>query len=93
MSATGISTLDFGAVPGTNIASVTVTGQTGITSNSHAEAWMMADSTDDHNAVEHQVAPIKITCGSIVADTGFTITGVTDWRLTGTFKVHWVWSA
>lgn len=92
MSGTGTATLDFGAVPGTNIAEVTVTGQTGILSGSLVEAWMMAESTAEHNAYEHAVVPMKITCGSVVAGTGFTITAVTDYRLTGTFKVKWVWS-
>ena len=82
----------FGSGSGTNVVTVAVTGQTGITTSSHVEAWMMGDSTATHNAYEHAVAPIRLSCGSLVNNTGFTITAVTDWRLTGTFTVHWVWS-
>lgn len=91
-SAVGEATLDFGAAPGTNIAEVAVTGQTSLGLTALCEAFVMGDSTADHNVVEHQVAPIKLTCGALVAGTGFTITGVTEWRLTGTFKVRWVWT-
>jgi hypothetical protein len=92
MGAAGTATVDFGAAPGTNVVTVAVTGQAGILGTSHAEAWMMGDATADHNAVEHAIAPIKLSCGSLVAGTGFTITAATEWRLTGTFTVHWVWS-
>lgn len=91
-NATGTAVLNFGAAPGTNFVTVAVTGQTGITTGSHVEAWMMAESTATHNAYEHAIAPIKLTVGDIVANTGFTINAVTDWRLTGTFNAHWVWS-
>ena len=91
-SGTGTATLNFGSAPGTNIVTTTVTGQASITSGSHVESWVMGENTATHNEYEHAVAPIKLSCGSIVAGTGFTITAVTDWRLSGTFLVHWVWS-
>ena len=90
MATTGTVTLDFGAAPGTNIIVATVTGQTGVLSTSYLEAWIMADSTTDHNAYEHAIAPIKLTCGNIVVGTSFDITAVSDWRLSGTFKCRWV---
>lgn len=94
--ATGSATIDFGAVPGTNITSLVITGQAGILVGSLAEAFMMADSTvvgaAGHNAEEHKLVPIKLTCGNIVAGTGFTIWAETEWRLTSTFQVRWVWS-
>ncbi len=89
--ATGIATLNFGAAPGTNVVSVVVTGETEITTDSFVEAFVMAESTAEHNAYEHMVVPIRLTCGELVAGTGFTINGITDWRLTGTFKIRWVW--
>jgi hypothetical protein len=96
MGATGTATIDFGAAPGTNVTSVVVTGQTGILSGSFAEAFMMADSTvsgaTGHNAEEHKLVPIKLTCGSVVAGTGFTIFAESSWRLTSTFQVRWVWN-
>ena len=48
-SATGTATIDFGAVPGSNEASVAVTGQTSILATSKADAFIMADdTTSDH---------------------------------------------
>lgn len=96
MGAQGTATVNFGAVPGTNTASVVVTGQTGIlAASSLCEAWMMADSTVSgaagHNAEEHKLVPIKLTCGALVDGVGFTIYAETEWRLTSTFQVRWVW--
>jgi hypothetical protein len=57
---------------------------------------MMADTTATgaygHNIPEHQLAPIKLTCGNIMVGTGFTIYAQTDWRLDSTFMVRWMWS-
>jgi hypothetical protein len=92
VGATGTATLDFGAVPGTNIAEVTIVGQTGILAGSLVEAFMMGDTTATHNAYEHTTVPIRLSCGTITAGAGFVITGSTDWRLDGTFTVHWVWT-
>ena len=95
MGATGTATIDFGAAPGTNVTSLVVTGQAAILAGSLVEAFMMADTTVSgavgHNAEEHKLVPIKLTCGSIVAGTGFTIFAETEWRLSGTFQVRWVW--
>ena len=93
--ATGVGTavIDFGSSSGgTNVVSTDVTGQTGITTSSHVEAWLMGDTTAGHNSYEHAVVPINLTCGNLINATGFTITAVSEWRLTGTFTVHWVWS-
>jgi hypothetical protein len=92
MGAQGTATLNFGAAPGTNVVTTAVTGQTGILSGSQCEAWLMQVATATHNAYEHGVVPMRITCGSIVVGTGFTIMAVTDWRLSGTFNVQWVWN-
>lgn len=93
---TGQATINFGSAPGTNIVSVVVTGQTGILTTSTVSAFMMADTTvsgaSGHNAEEHKFAQIKFTCGNIVAGTGFTIWAETEWRLTSTFNVRWMWS-
>lgn len=92
MGAQGTATIDFGAAPGGNTAQVNVTGQTGILAGSLAEAWIMADSTADHNAEEHMIVPVLCTCGSVSAGTGFTIYARSEWRLSGTFQVRWVWN-
>ena len=91
-STTGTATIDFGSIPGSNMTSVTVTGQTGITSASPLVVFMRSDdSTADHNSMAHAFAPIKLTGGNIVAGNGFTITAITDLRLTGTFLVRWAY--
>ena len=95
MYATGIATLDFGAAPGTNVVSLAITGQSSIGANAYADAFFMAgDSTADHNAYEHRMAPmaVALSIGDIVAGTGFSIHAMTQLRLSGTFKVRWVWS-
>lgn len=91
-SGVGTDVIDFGSAPGTNIVSTTITGQTDITTSAHVEAWIMSEATATHNAYEHQIAPIKLTVGSLVNGVGFTVSAVTDWRLTGTFNFRWVWS-
>lgn len=88
----GIATLNFGAAPGTNLTTVTVTGQTNILSTSTVSIFIMADSTVSHNAIEHQLIPIKLSSSIPINGTGFIITGISDWRLTGTFSVRWAWN-
>jgi hypothetical protein len=88
----GTATINFGAAPGGNTASVVITGQSSILSTSHVGAFMMYDSTADHNAEEHAMVPILLTGGSIVVATGFTIFARSEWRLTGQFSVRWVYS-
>lgn len=75
MGATGTTTIDFGAFPGTADASVAVTGQGAIGSSSLVEAWIFPAATADHTADEHLVDPPRVVAGSVVAATGFTIFG------------------
>lgn len=94
-SATGTATINFGAHPGSNEASVAVTGQTTISGTSKAEAWIMADdSTSDHTASDHRYAELfmSLTCGTPTAGTGFTIYARAIDKLTGSFAVRWVWA-
>lgn len=88
----GTATLNFGSAPGTNTATVNVTGQTGILTTSTVSIFMMADSTASHNGIEHQLVPIKLSASVPTNGTGFTITGISEWRLTGTFSVRWAWN-
>jgi len=69
----GVTTINFGAFPGGSDASATVTGQASITVGSVVQAWLVAQPTADHTADEHRVETISVTCGNIVAGTGFTI--------------------
>jgi len=92
---TGTATVDFGAFPGSNEASVTVTGQAAILVTSKAEAFLMGDdSTVDHTAGDHRYAGlfIALTCGTPTAATGFTIHARSLEKLEGTFKTQWVWA-
>ena len=75
MSASGITTINFGAFPGGSDGSVVVTGQAGIVSGSLVEAWIRPEATADHTADEHMVETIKIFAHSIVEGVGFTISG------------------
>lgn len=92
---TGTATIDFGAHPGSNEASIAVTGQTTISATSKAEAWVMGDdTTGDHTAADHKYFPLfaVVTCGTPTAGVGFTIYGRSTQKLQGTFALRWVWS-
>jgi hypothetical protein len=95
MGATGTAILDFGNAPGTNQVSATVTGQTGILSaSSYVEAWLCPVATATHNLEEIKLMTIKlgVLAHTISNGVGFTITGTTELRLTGTINVNWVWT-
>lgn len=92
---TGTATIDFGAFPGSNEASVAVTGQTSITATSKAEAFVMGDDTSGtHTANDHRYfsALVGLTCGTPSAGTGFTIYARSTEKLQGTFALRWVWT-
>jgi len=95
-NAIGTAEIDFGAFPGSNDASVAVTGQTGISATSKAEAFVMADdtSTDGHTANDHRYFNMLsgLTCGTPTAGTGFTIYATSQHKLQGKFALRWVWS-
>lgn len=93
-SGVGSATLDWGSFPGSNEASVTVTGQTDITADAHVEAMYMAEALSSKTANDHAYIALlsELTCGGIVAGTGFTIYGRSLEKLQGSFTVHWVWS-
>lgn len=89
----GSATINFGT--GNNEASIAVTGQSAILTTSEARAVIMGDdTTSDHTASDHEYIGdwLALTCGTPTAGTGFTIYGRSSERLTGTFKVRWVWA-
>jgi hypothetical protein len=94
MSATGTATIDFGAFPGSNEAVVTVTGQAGVGTGSNVEAFMMGDTTSDHTVNDHYYAALlmRISCGNIIAGTGFDIVARSEYHMQGTFQIRWVWA-
>lgn len=91
----GTATIDFGAHPGANEASVAVTGQGSISATSKVEAFIMGDDTSsNHTANDHRYISLwlSLTCGTPTAATGFTIYGRSDQKLHGQFAVRWVWA-
>lgn len=91
----GTATIDFGAFPGSNEASIAVTGQTTIAATSKVEAFVMADdTTTDHTASDHRyfAALAGLSCGTPTAGTGFTIYARSAEKLQGTFALRWVWA-
>lgn len=96
---TGDAIIDFGANP-TGYAAVDVTGEASITVASKVEAYLdpiLATALSgfvNHNAEEHAVAEIKISCTDLVAGVGFTIRAFYRFNpgLTGTWAVSWVYT-
>jgi len=92
---TGTATIDFGAHPGSNEASVAVTGITGISATSKADAFVMADDTSaSHTASDHRYFEsfASLSCGTPTAGTGFTIYARSLEKLTGTWTLRYVWA-
>lgn len=96
MGAQGQGIVDFGAFPGTDQATLVVTGQTSILSGSLVEAWLdpTAADTADHSSDEHLIAEVDVRCSAIVAGTGFTITASirSSELYYGQWNVAWVWN-
>jgi hypothetical protein len=94
-SGTGTAVIDFGAFPGSNEASVTVTGQASISATSKAEAYVMGDdTTSDHTDSDHRYLPLfaVFVCGTPTAASGFPIYGRSTEKLQGTYALRWVWA-
>jgi len=70
---TGVTTVNFGAAPGSTDTTTTITGQTQIVAGSTVDAWIIAEATSDHSADEHWVDPPQIVAGNIVPGVGFTL--------------------
>ena len=94
MPGMGTATLDFGAHPGSNEASVAVSAPT-ITADGKVEAFIMADDTSaDHDASDHRYVGLwlNLTCGTPSAGVGFTIYGRSSEQLEGEYAVRFVWA-
>ncbi len=94
MGASGSTTVNFGAYPGTDEVSLAITGQANIQATSLVEAWLdpTRAATADHSSDEHIVADIDVRCSAIIAGTGFTINAVTRGLAQyGVWNVSWVW--
>jgi hypothetical protein len=90
----GTATIDFGSWPGTNEASVTVTGQTGIVSGSVCGALLIAETSGSHTPADAAYAAmfITLTCSAPTAGTGFAVYARSRYKMTGTFSIKWFWS-
>jgi hypothetical protein len=88
-----VATINFGAEPGSNQATVAVAGQGTILATSSAQAFLMAEPSADHTANDQAYAAtvIGLTCSVPVAGVGFNIIATTNEKLTGTVTVRWFW--
>jgi hypothetical protein len=88
----GSAAVNFGALPGSDGASVAVTGQSAIVAGSRVQAWIRLVSSVDHTPDEHRVENLKVTAGLIVPGTGFTIyVDCVEGLTYGIFNVDWEW--
>jgi hypothetical protein len=99
MGAQGSTVIDFGALPGTDHATVAVIGQTAILASSLCEAWIdpTQGATADHSVDEHIMGAtmMTISCSNLVAGTGFTINATgssSKGFMEGKYNVSWVWA-
>lgn len=95
--ATGQGTLvfDFGAAPGTNIATTTSITATGMSATSKVEIYLDGtDSTATHNAYEHAIIELGgFTMKPILKTTNsFNAQAASLTRLTGTISARFVWA-
>lgn len=75
MATKGFTTVDFGASPGKDVATVAV-ASSGILADAHVEAWLYPTATTAHSVDEHTMAAagfIAVQARDIVAGVGFTI--------------------
>lgn len=93
MSASGLAVIDFGTFPGSNEASLVITGEAGIVAGSIVDAWIVIKATADHTENDHAYAAALagVAAGTIVGAAGFTIHARSEQKLQGTFNVAWAW--
>jgi hypothetical protein len=95
MGAQGTVTIDFGPSIKSE-ASVSVSGQAAILSNSRAEAWIQGDAIGGQNdATAHEALQFLSTVHTrnVTAGSGFTIDVLMlEGVATGQFTVSWVWN-
>lgn len=90
----GQATLDFGAHPGTNEATATITGQTNILTTSVVTVQVShTDTSTNHTAADHEYFSTfaGITTSTPTAGSGFVIKAKSLHKLTGTWTVRWSW--
>jgi hypothetical protein len=91
---TGTATIDFGVHPGSNEASIAVTGQAGIQTTSVVDVEVRGTATSSsHTADDHKYfsAFAGLSTSAPSAGTGFTIYARSTQKLTGTWTINWSW--
>lgn len=99
MPGAGSAVLNFGAFPGTDVASIAVVGQAGIIATSLVDAQLNISATSDHSEDEHamlkgsQAIEVAVRRSSIVAGSGFMITGMCQDKslMWGLINIDWEW--
>ena len=87
--ATGSTTLDFGAAPGSDYATVDVTGQSGLSPTSWLEAFEMYEAATNREVDESLIDPITLRVEYLTASS-FRIHGqVCDGEIIGIVAVRW----
>jgi hypothetical protein len=89
----GTVTIDFGVFPGSQEAAIAFADAT-ISGTSKIEAYVMAgDSTTDHTANDHKYLGLWVTfTAEPIAGVGGTIYARALDKMTGTFKLRYIWS-
>ena len=79
ISQSGRAVIDFGAFPGSNHATVTVSGMAASQIRDDVEVlvWIGSEATPDHSADEHRIAHIALSADTIVPGVSFRVVGVT----------------
>lgn len=92
-AAVSSATIDFGAFPGSNEASVAF-ADTAIAAGSNIRAWFAADATSaDHTALDHRYAPVFIELTALpTAGVGGTIYARSEHKMQGQWSVKYSWS-
>lgn len=87
------ATIDFGAFPGSNEASVAFI-DAAILAGSNVRAWFAADSsTADHTDLDHRYAPLFIGLTALpTAGVGGTIYARSEHKMQGQWSVKYSWS-
>jgi hypothetical protein len=86
----GTGTLNFGSITssGTNDTSVIIINSAVLTTS--IITLQINGTTAEHNSLEHTIAPIRLTYDTIINNTSFKVTAVSDWQLTGTFQFNYL---
>lgn len=94
-TAKGVGTVDFGAFPGTDKASVVITGQTLVTAASVIKVWPSFSATGNAVHTEDELLMLAgyVDFGAppslIVAGTGFTVVASCEGRVHGVLPFGW----